>query len=54
MDILQILTDELGIKRWQVEKAVELYDDGNTVPFIARYRKAATGSLDDVQLRTPL
>lgn len=52
MDILQILTDELGIKRWQVEKAVELYDDGNTVPFIARYRKEATGSLDDVQLRT--
>ena len=52
MDILQILTDELGIKRWQVEKAVELYDDGNTIPFIARYRKEATGSLDDVQLRT--
>ena len=51
MDILQILTDELGIKRRQVEKAVELYDDGNTIPFIARYRKEATGSLDDVQLR---
>lgn len=52
MDILQILTDELGICRWQVEKAVELYDGGNTIPFIARYRKEATGSLDDVQLRT--
>ena len=51
MDIIQILTDELGIKRWQTEKAVELYDGGNTIPFIARYRKEATGSLDDVQLR---
>ena len=51
MDIIQILTDELGIKRWQTEKAVELYDEGNTIPFIARYRKEATGSLDDVQLR---
>ncbi len=51
MDILQILADELGIGRRQVEKAVELYDDGNTIPFIARYRKEATGSLDDVQLR---
>ena len=51
MDILQILTDELGIKRRQVEKAVELYDDGNTIPFIARYRKEATGSLNDEVLR---
>ena len=51
MDILQILTDELGIKRRQVEKAVELYDDGNTIPFIARYRKEAHGGMDDTRLR---
>ena len=52
MDIIKKLTEELGIKEWQTEKAVALIDEGNTIPFIARYRKEVTGSLDDVQLRT--
>ncbi len=43
---------ELGVKPWQVKAAVELLDGGSTVPFIARYRKEATGTLDDTQLRT--
>ena len=43
---------ELGVKPWQVRAAVELLDAGSTVPFIARYRKEATGTLDDTQLRT--
>ena len=51
MDIIQALTDEFKLKREQVEKTVELIDDGNTIPFIARYRKEVTGSLDDVILR---
>lgn len=42
---------ELGVKPWQVKAAVELLDGGSTVPFIARYRKEATGTLDDSQLR---
>jgi len=42
---------ELGVKPWQVKAAVELLDAGSTVPFIARYRKEATGTLDDTQLR---
>jgi uncharacterized protein len=42
---------ELGVKAWQVKAAVELLDGGSTVPFIARYRKEATGTLDDTQLR---
>ena len=42
---------ELGVKAWQVKAAVELIDGGSTVPFIARYRKEATGTLDDTQLR---
>ena len=42
---------ELGVKTWQVKAAVELLDGGSTVPFIARYRKEATGTLDDTQLR---
>lgn len=46
----QIAT-ELGVKAWQVKAAVELLDGGSTVPFIARYRKEATGTLDDTQLR---
>ncbi|MFJ5862571.1 Tex family protein [Pseudarthrobacter sp. NPDC092439] len=45
------LADELGVKPWQVKAAVELLDGGSTVPFIARYRKEATGTLDDGQLR---
>ena len=51
MDIIQALTDEFKLKRDQVEKTVGLIDDGNTIPFIARYRKEVTGSLDDVILR---
>ena len=51
MDIIQALTDEFKLKRDQVEKTVALIDDGNTIPFIARYRKEVTGSLDDVVLR---
>ena len=51
MDINQKITEELGVKLWQVEAAVKLIDEGNTIPFIARYRKEATGTLDDEQLR---
>ena len=51
MDILQKLTQEFSVNLWQVENAVKLIDDGNTIPFIARYRKEATGSLDDQLLR---
>lgn len=51
MDILQKLTEELQVKRWQVEAAVNLIDEGNTIPFISRYRKEATGALNDEQLR---
>ena len=52
MDILQKLTEELGVQKWQVEAAVSLIDEGNTIPFISRYRKEATGSLNDEQLRS--
>lgn len=51
MDILNQLKDELGIRLEQVEAAVKLIDEGNTIPFIARYRKEATGSLNDEVLR---
>ena len=51
MDINQRLTEELGVKRFQVDAAVQLIDEGNTIPFISRYRKEATGSLNDEQLR---
>lgn len=51
MDILQKLTEELQVKKWQVEAAVNLIDEGNTIPFISRYRKEVTGALDDEQLR---
>lgn len=51
MDINQKLTEELDVKRWQVDAAVKLIDEGNTIPFISRYRKEATGSLNDEQLR---
>jgi len=51
MDIIKRLSDELNIPAKQVEAAVKLLDEGNTVPFIARYRKEVTGSLDDTQLR---
>ncbi len=46
MDIIKILQEELGIRRGQVETTIKLIDEGNTIPFIARYRKM-TGSLDD-------
>ena len=52
MDILQKLAEELQVKRWQAEAAVNLMDEGNTIPFISRYRKEATGALNDEQLRT--
>ena len=52
MDINQKITEELGVKRWQVDAAVRLIDEGSTIPFIARYRKEATGTLNDEQLRT--
>ena len=51
MDILLQITQELGAQKWQVEAAVKLIDEGNTIPFISRYRKEATGSLNDEQLR---
>ena len=51
MDINQRLTEELQVKRWQIDAAVKLIDEGNTIPFISRYRKEATGSLNDEQLR---
>lgn len=51
MDILKVIQTELGVKHGQIEAAVQLIDEGNTIPFIARYRKEATGSLDDEQLR---
>ena len=51
MDIIAVLQQELGVKYHQVEAAVKLIDEGNTIPFIARYRKEATGSLNDEVLR---
>ncbi len=51
MDIIQKLKEELQVETWQVEAAVKLIDEGNTIPFISRYRKEATGSLNDEQLR---
>ena len=52
MDIVKTIADELEVRQGQVEAAVELLDDGCTVPFIARYRKERTGALNDEQLRT--
>ena len=51
MDILKKLKDELNIELWQVEAVVQLIDEGNTIPFIARYRKEKHGALNDEQLR---
>ena len=51
MDILQTIKEELQVEKWQVEAAVKLIDEGNTIPFISRYRKEVTGSLNDEQLR---
>lgn len=52
MDIIVKLTEEFGVKKVQIEQAVKLIDEGNTVPFIARYRKDVTGGLNDEQLRS--
>ena len=49
--IIQILARELGQKETYIQNVVNLIDEGNTIPFIARYRKEATGSLDDAALR---
>ena len=51
MDIILALTEELKVEQWQVEAAVKLIDEGNTIPFISRYRKEATGALNDEVLR---
>ena len=51
MNIVDQIKEELGIESWQVEAVISLIDEGNTIPFIARYRKEKHGSLDDEQLR---
>ena len=51
MDINKKIAEELEIKVWQVEAVVKLVDEGNTIPFIARYRKEQHGALNDEQLR---
>ena len=51
MNIVEIIANELNIKKYQVEKTIELIDSGNTIPFIARYRKEVTGGLSDEVLR---
>ena len=51
-NIARLIAQELKVQVWQTEAAIALIDEGNTIPFIARYRKEATGTLDDEQLRT--
>ena len=51
MDIIQKIKEELQVEKWQVEAAVKLIDEGNTIPFISSYRKEVTGSLNAEQLR---
>ena len=51
MDIIKVISQELGIKSWQTEAVIQLIDEENTIPFIARYRKEATGALNDEVLR---
>lgn len=51
MDIIQTLTSEFSLQKWQVENTIKLLDEGNTIPFIARYRKEAHGTLNDQVLR---
>ena len=51
MDIINIIATELGLKESSVSSAINLIDEGNTIPFIARYRKEATGNLTDTDLR---
>jgi uncharacterized protein len=53
-DFARAIADELGVHHSQVARSIELFDDDNTVPFVARYRKEVTGGLDEVQLRTIL
>lgn len=52
MEIARQLAQELNLKQWQVDNTIELIDAGNTIPFISRYRKEATGELSDEVLRT--
>ena len=52
MNIIQKIAEDLSLKKMQVEAAVQLLDEGNTVPFIARYRKEATHGLNDEELRS--
>lgn len=52
MNVNHIIANELSVKLWQVDAAIKLIDEGNTIPFIARYRKPVTGELNDEQLRT--
>ena len=51
MDIEKILCEDLKLKKFQVDNTIKLIDEGNTIPFIARYRKEMTGEMSDVQLR---
>ena len=51
MDIIKELTSQFNLQTWQVENTVKLIDEGNTIPFIARYRKEAHGTLDDQVIR---
>ena len=51
MKISEIIAEELQVKIWQIDAAIKLIDEGNTIPFIARYRKPVTGELNDEQLR---
>ncbi len=51
LDIILKITEELNVQKWQVDAAVKLIDEGNTIPFISRYRKEVTGALNDEQLR---
>ena len=52
MNIAEKLAEELGLKQWQVDNTIQLIDEGNTIPFISRYRKEVTGELSDEVLRT--
>ena len=52
MNIVETITQELGLRTWQTEAVIRLIDEGNTIPFIARYRKEATGAMHDDVLRT--
>ena len=54
MDIGSLLADELGLKAWQVDQTLQLFEEGGTVPFVARYRKEKTGGLDEEVLRNLL